>query len=157
MQNIGRATRSVPQVGDRVIRVEAMDFAPARVIGISPSGRMLQAAYEDGSEVCAPATAFLVVPETYRPPPPRSLSQAHQLELMYDGEIPPGLTEAAARVDASPAALAGRWDEAAAWLAWLASDLHPLDPTRFAEPLARARAALTAATAAELAALMAAA
>lgn len=152
MQSLGLSARPAPTIGDHVIRAAAMDFTPTRVTGMSPSGQMLQVAYEDGGETFAPAADFLVVPETWRPPPPRLLSQMQQLELMYDGEIPPALAEAAEAADATPAMRAARRDEAAAWLAWLATQLHPLDPARFAEPLARAQAALAAATAAELAA-----
>jgi hypothetical protein len=152
MQRLGLPAHPAPTIGDPVIRAAAMDFTPARVVGIACAGGMLQVVYADGSGLAAPADEFLVVPATWRPPPPRRLSRVQQLELMYDDEIPPGLIAAAEAEDTAPAMLAARRDEAAAWLTWLATHLHPLDPARFAEPLARAQAALTAAAMAEPAA-----
>lgn len=150
MQILGPSAPTAPCVGDRVIRAEGPDFVPAKVCAISPSGQMIGVAYPGGGTLFAPADAFLAVPESYLPPPPRRLSEVQQVELMYDGEIPAAVIEAAEASDAKPEAIAARRDASAAWLAWLTAQLHPLDPARFAEHLVRARAALAAAAPAAL-------
>lgn len=141
MQNLGRSASAAPRVGNWAIRIAGPDFAPALVYEITPSGRMISVAYPGGGKLFAPTEEFLAVPDSYLPPPARRLTEVQQVELMYDGEIPPRVLEAADGRDAAPEAIAARHDAAAAWLAWLSTWLYPLDPARFAEPLARARAA----------------
>ena len=150
MQILGPSAPAAPRVGDRVIRVEGPDFVPGRVCEISPSGRMVGVDFAGGGSLFAPSAEFLAVPDSYLLPPPRRLSETQQVELMYDGEIPPGALDAAEERDAAPEAVAARREAAAAWLAWLTVQLHPLDPARFAERLARARAALATAAPAPL-------
>ena len=157
MEFLGQPDGPAPQVGDRVIRLDGPDFVPGRVCEISPSGRMVSVEFPGGGSLFAPAAGFLVVPDGYLPPPPRRLSEAQQVELMYDGEIPAGLLDAASKRDTAPEALGARRAAAAEYLDWLSTHLHPLDPARFVEPLAHARALSVAATAATMAALMAAA
>lgn len=150
MQILGLSAPAAPRVGDRVIRVERPDFGPGRICEISPSGRMIGVEFAGGGSLFAPAAGFLVVPESYLPPPPQYLTEIQQVELMYDGEIPPGALDAAERRDAARDAIAARRDAAAAWLAWLSTHLYPLDPVRFAAHQERARAAQAAAAPAAL-------
>jgi len=137
-----------PRIGDRVIWTEGSDFLPGRIAAVTSSGRMIEVEFAEGGTLVAPATGFLVVPDSYLPPPPRRLSEVQQVELRYDGEIPPGALDAAERRDAAPEVIVAQRDAAAAWLAWLSTHLYPLDPGRFA--LHQARAALAAAAPAVL-------